>query len=830
MTSLNYQIQKMLHRNRLDDLFPWLAFDPTNHLILMERGYIGCVMGATLLSGADDMLINEIKATLALNLPPDTFMQVCQMNVPDVTRLLADFEAARIPILSDTGLRDEQRRLLDELTKASIRFIEDLSESGEAFDDSGVPLTDTMVFLSIKIPTAEVPSDEQIREVDEKIQSFQSSLPTLSPKRLPISLAMAIWRRFLNIRGVWDRAVDENELLRDQVVSPGVTLNVHKGLVEINHEDEHTDYVSVLSMKKYPNRMNIGAVNFLGGDPMGVRGQVQVPSAFVWTLRIPEQVSKRRNINRKSTMINYQAFGPMLKWVPKLKLKKEGMDVLVNAIDGGDIAVEASFNVLLWCRSEREARTATSAFVSHASTMGFSMGQDAFIALPMFLNCIPLFADTESMGLSFRLRTMGNSHAAHLMPIIGDWAGNAGGGGYRMTVPGAGTFLLSRRGHPMLFDLYASNSGFNFILAGMIRSGKTVFAQQVVMDQLTLGAQVWVIEIGRGFAKLCKMFGGSHIDLRPDMDDLGLNPFSVVEELDEELDELKGIIGTMIDPTGNLSQEDMSEIGKAIRAVYGANGRNATPTHVANYLVSQDHNPRAIAMGTMMHEFTEHGAYGHWFNRPMNVSLSDRFVNLELIELANRRHLLMVVLMMIMFSIGREMYTSSGSGEVRRRVLFVDEASELLKIRTAALFLEGAYRRAAKHRGSIGIGLQRLSDIYLTEETRIMAAQSAHFIIMRQTGGAIDELEEKNQFKEIGGYGFEMMRSLRKTDFYSEALLYSNMALGVGRLRLDRYRQVLFATDGPEKEEVLAAMDRGMDPDTAIRQFIENEQQKRRSA
>ncbi|MBU2785247.1 type IV secretion system protein TraC [Acidithiobacillus ferriphilus] len=826
-TVLNDQFTKMLMRERLETIFPWLAVDLDKRLIIMNHGYVGCVMGAALMAGADYMLINEIKATLALDFPAGTFIQCVQLNVPDISRTIADYDNARAGIFQDDGLSPAQRDLLDGITKAGISFIEGLAEKGEAFMDSRVPLTETILFLSIKIPTAEVPSDEHIREIDEKIQGFQSSLNTLRPQRLPIEGALAVWRRFMDMRGAWDRDFDPQQLLREQVVSPGDSVRVEEGNVIIKHGDDREDVIAVLSMKKYPKRMNIAATNFLSGDPLGVRGQIKVPSAMVWTIHIPDQVAKRRYVNKRATIINYQAFGPATKWIPKLALKKEGMDALVKALDSGDVALEESFNVILWCRDAREARASVSSFLSHASTAGFSMARDSFIGLPMFMNCIPLFADIESMGLTFRLKSMGNRHAANTMPIIGDWVGNAQNGHHRMTVPGAGTFLFTRRGHPLLFDLYASNAGFNFVLAGMTRSGKTVLAEQTLMDQLSMGAQVWVIEIGRGFKKLCNMFGGSHIDLRPDYDYLGLNPFSVVEELDEELDELKGIIGTMIDPTGNLSQEDIADIGKAIRAVYGANGKAATPTHVAHYLAAQDNKPRNIAMATMMHEFTENGAYGHWFNRAMNVDLTGRFVNLELIELTNRKHLLMVVLMQLMFAIGREMYTSSGSGEVRRRILFTDEASELLKIKTAALFLEGAYRRAAKSRGSIGVGLQRIADLYMTEETKIMASQTAHFIVMRQDGGAIDDLEREGRFQQVGAYGMEMMRSVRRTDEYSEAFIYSGGSMGVGRLKLDRYRQVLFATDGPEKEEVLEAMARDVDPDTAIRQFIERENQRR---
>ncbi|MDD2751411.1 MAG: type IV secretion system protein TraC, partial [Acidithiobacillus sp.] len=422
----------------------------------------------------------------------------------------------------------------------------------------------------------------------------------------------------------------------------------------------------------------------------------------------------------------------------------------------------------------------------------------------------------ESMAMTHRLKSVATSHAVAAAPILVDWGGNADYG--RMTTPGAGTLFISRRGHFMPFDLFSSQSGQNFVLAGMTRSGKTVTGQQLVEDQISLGAQVWVIEIGRGFEKLCKLNGGDHIDVRPEMD-IGLNPFSSVEVLDDELEELVGIIGTMISPSGNLDDSDMATIGIAIRSVYGANGNNATPTHIAHYLSAQDNDPRAIQMARMMHEFTENGAYGHWFNKPMNVDLRGRFVNLELIELQRRKHLMMVVLMQMMFAIGREITKDGSDGVARRKILFVDEASVLLRIPTAAYFLEGISRRIAKHRGSLGLGLQGLSDLYINEQTRTIAAQTAHFIVMKQSPDTIKQLENNNQF-DIGSYGLSQMRTVRKTGEYAECFIYSEGAMGIGRLKLDPYRRVLFSTEGPEKEEVLADMRAGMDPDAAIMKFM----------
>lgn len=818
-TTLNDQLYRLLERHSLDTLFPWYAWDEELKLVFMAHGYIGCVMACNLFSGMDDSITEELESAWAMNLPPDTFVQIIQMNVPDVQQQLLTFQGARSGIAEDCGLTGDQRKLLAAITDQAAAYYGTYhAAEAPVFRDSGVPLTESQVFIAIKMPVAEFPTDEEVQNVHERITSFQSSLNSFHPVRLSRGQTLALWRRFVHIRSDWFEGVDDYQLLRDQILGPGDAVDDRSDLFSIQHGDGKSDVIKVLSVKGFTRPVNAASTNFLMGDPLGKGGQMLTPAAVILTVRLPDQVKKRNELNSKQVITNMQARGRMAKWSPRLGMRKEGIDFLIHALDSGDHAVEMNVTGIIWGKTKEEADKAAKGFISQGAKAGFTFLEDNFLALPMFLNALPLYPDEQSLFMTKRMLSGTTSQAAVCAPLLVDWTGNVQGV-QRMTIPGAGTIFVTRRGHLLLFDLYASESGYNFVLAGRTRSGKSVTAQQLLQDQLTLGAQVWVIEIGRSFEKLCTVFKGDHIDLRPDMD-IGLNPFSVVENLHDEMDELVGIFGTMISPKGELSDRDLNIIELAIESIFGNMGQDATPTHMAEYLVAQDNDPRAIEMGKMLHRFTDHGAYGHWFNQPMNVDLRGRFVNLELKELENRHHLLMVVLMQMMFAIGREIGRGDGgTGGVRRRVLFVDEASVLLQIPTAAKFLEGLSRRVAKNRGSLGLGLQGLRDLYMNEYTRVIASQTAHFLVMKQHRDVLDQLENDRLFS-VGGAAYEMMRSLRKTGEYAECFIMSEDQMGIGRLKLDPYRRVLFATDGPEKEEVIAAMRSGVAPDQAIRDFL----------
>lgn len=821
MSALNDQLYRLLERHSLDTMFPWYAWDENLKLVFMAHGYVGCVMACNLFSGMDDSITEELESAWSMNLPPDTFIQIIGMNIPDVQQQMLQYQFARSEIANDAGLSDEQRSLLSGITRKTVEYYDQFHAAEEPiFRDSGVPLTESHVYIAIKMPVAEYPTDDEIQMVHERITSFQSSMNSFAPQRLSRERTLALWRRFVHIRGSWFDGADPHQLLRDQILGPGDAVDDRSDLFSIEHGDGMRDVIKILSIKSFTRPISVASTNFLMGDPLGKGGQLLTPAAVVLTVRLPDQVKKRNELNSKQVITNMQARGRMAKWSPRLGMRKQGIDFLIHALDSGEHALEMNLTGVIWGKTKEEADKAAKAFITNGAKGGFTFLEDNFLALPMFLNALPLFPDEQSLFMTKRMLSGTTAQAAVCAPLLVDWTGNVQDN-QRMTVPGAGTIFITRRGHPLFFDLYASESGYNFVLAGRTRSGKSVTAQQIITDQLSLGAQAWVIEIGRSFEKLCTMFGGDHIDLRPDME-IGLNPFSVVDNLHDEMDELVGIFGTMISPSGQLSDRDLNIIELAIESIFGNMGKDATPTHMAEYLVAQDNDNRAIEMGKMLHRFTDHGAYGHWFNLPMSVDLRGRFVNLELKELENRKHLLMVVLMQMMFAIGREIGRGDADGAHRRRVLFVDEASVLLQIPTAAKFLEGLSRRVAKNRGSLGLGLQGLRDLYMNDYTRVIASQTAHFLVMKQHRDVLAQLE-KDQLFAVGASAYEMMRSLRKTGEYAECFIMSEDQVGVGRLKLDPYRRVLYATDGPEKEDVIADMRHGVSPDQAILNFLESQ-------
>lgn len=812
----------LLHRQSAAKIFPWLAFDPKNNLFIMEGGYVGAVYRAAALSGINDSVVQELHGMLMQDMPAGTMIQIIQINVPDVSEDIRAYVTARENLMTDPGLSQPQKEILLRASEECADFMARKQEHG-CFIEPKVPFTSTSVYWTFKFKTPEIPLDEHIDEILDRLAAVEGASSSFWLRRLGAGEFMSVVRKMIHIDERWDTRITSDALLRDQVMYAGDALAYEEGGLEIT-TGRGTKHAVVISTKYAPEVMSIAAMNGIIGDPMGISTQFTKPNALIWTAHIPDQANKSASVRSKGAGINYQAFGPLQKWVPALAKRKAGMDALITRMDDGDKLVECALTVILWADDEKEAIKSASLMEGYFSTEGFTMRRDTFIGAAQFFNSLPLFPSKESIALTRRYQTLSTLQAIQMAPVLSDWSGQMGGPQTNsISTYGAGTLLISRRGHPVWADPFATTGNYNFTIAGDSRSGKTFFANQVLFDHIQSGGQGWVIEIGRGFEKLCKVIGGDHIRLS-ESSDVGMNPFTTVQSIDDEIDELTGIFSAMIDPSpvltqrSGLSEGDKSMVKEAIRSCFGALGPSATPTHVADFLFAQA-SDRAKEMARMMSDYRNDGAYGHWFNKPMDVDLSGRFVALELGDLQSRKGLQIVVLLQMMFAINR-VIQDSALKDNRRRMLFVDEASELLKIPAAADFMEGLYRRAGKSRASVGVGIQRIDDLYRSEQSAIVASQSQTMYLLRQKDETITSLE-KSQRISLDPWGYALLRSLRKTNDFSEVMVLESGSYVVARLTVDAYRRVLFSSTGEERDAILAAIDRGENAADLIAAFAQ---------
>ncbi|MGG4054028.1 MULTISPECIES: type IV secretion system protein TraC [Delftia] len=809
MSAVHQALSQASKRFTPDEYIPTLAYMEENGIFLCDDGHLGVCYWGSPIRGADDSTVDMLKGALSLSLPAGSFVQVSLLGMPDIDLPLALYRARR-----ENGMGRIQSPLAREaLTAYSERRADYLSASRmeSNLPQIGVKLLDRLVVVSIKIPfKGDKPEEEDVDLIAESGAKLSESLQTvgLMTKRMTEDEYLRVAYRLTH---PYDPpktdSARSDEFLKSQVFDVGESFDVEKDALVLSDNT----FAHMLGVSRWPERNPLSTMAFIIGDPLGANNQLKLPYHINLTLHYPDQYSKSTSLKQKAGWINYQAFGPLLRFVPKLAFKKKGMDVMINAIERGATTVEACLSVTVFSKKREEGSRQLAALRSYLQSFDFSTGEEKRVLSPSFWNAFPLFPTAETIKNTFRFKSLAVEQAVTFLPILGEWKGTSRpkpGEGY-------GFLLQSRRGQLMSFDLYDSPTNMNGVVFAESGAGKSFFTQMLVTEYLSMGAKVWVIDVGRSYLKLCKWLDGSFIEFGTDSD-LCMNPFSKIQDLNDEVGLLQAMIEKMAAPIDGLDDLHRSRIEEAIKAVWGANGRASTITDVAMYMINQP-DKYVQDIGHMLFSFTRNGSEGHWFDGTANLEMDKDLVVLELEELKSKKTLQQVVLMQIISAIQHEMYLSQDG---RPKVLIIDEAWDLLDDPMIARFMEHAYRRFRKYKGSAVIVTQSIADLYGSPSGKAIAANSAFKFILRQNNETIDQ-SQKEGYLAIGEFGYSQLRTVHSLDGkYSEIMVYTNQGMDIARLVVDRFTQVLFSTSGNERTEVIKAIEAGTHPVQAIDDHI----------
>jgi conjugal transfer ATP-binding protein TraC len=184
-----------------------------------------------------------------------------------------------------------------------------------------------------------------------------------------------------------------------------------------------------------------------------------------------------------------------------------------------------------------------------------------------------LQADLRQFG---RINTKTADNAVMTSPLIAEWKG---------TQTPVMT-LFGRRGQIIGFDLFDNTGGnFNFAVAALSGSGKSVFVNEMTYRYLGAGAKVWIIDVGRSYKNLCELLDGEFIEFSDERQNtICLNPFSMIIDISADMEMILPLIAQMASPREPLDNYGYTALGSAIKRVWDAKGRAATITDIYELL------------------------------------------------------------------------------------------------------------------------------------------------------------------------------------------------------------------------------------------------------
>ena len=761
-----------------------------------EDPWLGCAWIAAPLGGVNQQTLDKIVAAMKSGLPAGSVVQFGLLSSPDIDEIVTSYISNKT-----------QESVLGEMVRHQADLIRGGVDNPIIQTDS-ILLSKKRLLITLKVPATVDPSPQDVSTANDHCDAFEHamSITGMDVQRMDRGWLLRVYRIIFGMYNPllpdYLQSVEDALPLRSQVCAPGDTIKFGHNEITFNDGAWHA---KILSTQYFPKHASLAGMNAFIGDPDGLYNQITDPYWLVTTIRIPDQVEKSAWMRSRASIINHQAFGPMMRMIPQLKYKKEGMDILTDEVDGKHgTLVEMNFTMVLFSRDRDNLMRLAGSLRAYFAALKFDIREDARVLREVFNEFLPLNTSETGTRNLRRFHTMGLVHACQFLPILAD-----------SPPQDQGVMLLTtRRGDPALFDLYRSTLNRNGVVSATAGAGKSQFLQGLAKDYLAEGAKVWMVEAGRSFYKFTRVLGGQYIEFNEDSK-ICVNPFTHVEDINDEMDHLIAVMAKMASPNERLSDKRRALFAQAIQSVFGHKGRTATPDDVADFLLKQENNEEANSLGQQMYPFAK-GHYAKWFNRDSNVNFNADLVAVELQDLAGRPDLQQVILLQVLSRIADEMFSSRG----RKQILIVDEAWALLDDPLAAQALEALYRKVRKYEGAVIIATQGIDDLYKSDNTKAIVSNSAWQFILKQTGETLNAAVQSGKLR-IDDYGLHMLHTLHtQPGQYSEVMVRHGEWFNIYRYVAPRFDQVVFSTSGDSRHQVMARIDAGEDPVSVINDFI----------
>ena len=789
---------RKFHREHAAEIFPAMAYNDQDQLFYLDPKSLGFGFICEPLFSADDKTGDRINVLLNQDWPKDTIVQFCLYTNPDIERFLDDF--------TEMGIKEAG--LLGQLRPEAAEFFRDKTSSPLS-SQSNLRIRDIQLLLTVRVPLKNAaPTQKEMEAVTALRRTVEQSLSTggfrsevITAKKY-IRLMSVIFNRGPNAS--WRRDplyyYDSNELVRDQILDLDTEIRVDSKGISLG---DHTR-IKTLSVKRFPEYGALGVARRFLSEPLtgsrGIRENVLITASLLF----PDTDSMRSRLEKEKQWVTNQAYGPMLKFAPRLADQKYSFDSLFESLEDGDRIVKLYLGVTLFTDPEEE-----DAAVSNARTYwregGYQLMEDRFLCLPLLLNNLPFGAEADAAKDLMRYKTMGTRHALTQIPVFGAWKGT-------------GTPIMQfigREGQLMNVSMFDSGSNYNTVIAAASGKGKSFLTNDAILNTLATGGRAWVIDVGRSYEKLCKHVGGQFLEFGADSD-ICLNPFDLVQNYDEEADMLVGIISAMAAPTQALTDLQTAGLRRIMNQVWNEEGTSMTIDSLAEAL-KKDEILTVKDLGEQLYPFTKKGEYGRFFSGRNNVNFNDSFAVIELEELKGRKHLQQVVLLLIIFQIQINVYLGKRD---RQKIVIIDEAWEMLAGGDVAKFIETAYRRFRKYGAACICCTQSMNDLYNSPSGKAIAENSANKYLLGQNRETVLSLEKEGRL-DIGEFGYELLKTVHTIPgHYSEIFFMTEYGAGIGRLYVDHFKQILYSTKADDVEAVNKYVARGLSHEDAIKAVL----------
>ncbi len=818
------------------ELLPYLAWIPEQRLFVLEgetpqkvEGIGFCLEMIPQTGATPDMA--DLMTTIFNYLPKGTGVQWTLIATPLIDRYLEAYVALRLdPDQAETEQERERRELFRALAERQAEHFRKGATS-PIVPNQPYLLRDFRLVMSVVIPATTYDDKDLLNEIASIRETCATTLKTYyqyhrdwEPEDLINWCAIVLNpQETLLKRNAPHLNYDEGRPIKHQIIAPNTPMRVTEDGLIYGLPQKHNEMVAkCISVRTYPKACTLNAMGSLIGDYM--QPAIGYTSPFMITIGITTQdfEESRAVTQMRSARATQKAESPMAKFMPELQDIKHDWDIAQRSFDDGKGTVRMYHQLVLFAPPSEMARAEQSAQAVWRNRQ-FEMVEDTFMQVQGLLGSLPMALTpslTRDIRSAQRMTTKTVPNAVNMAPLLAEWHGVG-----RPIVP-----MWGRRGQSMCIDLFGNVSGnYNGAICGTSGSGKSVLLNSIALSYLGIGGRVWIIDIGRSFEKLCHTVGGQYLEFTPESD-IRLNPFSMVESIEEDLEMLTPLFEQMISPSKPLEDYQRRQLGLHILSVWYDKGRNATVDDLAYSLInncekggpnpqaadeewiskirSMSHeerqnycDPRIRDLGVQLFPYTSDGPYGRYFQGETNVNFDNDLIVLELEELAAKKDLQAVIMFLLMYRITQNMYLTRD----KIKVCIMDEAWSLLGGGGGASgdFIESGYRRARKYNGSFIAATQSVGDFFLSRAAEAAMNNADWMFLLRQKPESVLALEKSDKLV-VDKAMKEMLLSVKTVQgAYSEVFVHGGqMGHGIGRVLFDPFSLLLVSSKAEDYEAV----------------------------
>lgn len=327
-----------------------------------------------------------------------------------------------------------------------------------------------------------------------------------------------------------------------------------------------------------------------------------------------------------------------------------------------------------------------------------------------------------------RPRKMKSNNLADFLPIYGPREGD------RDPV----VLFRNRLNGLVGFNAFDPNlPNYNSLVTGSSGAGKSFLNNCILLQELSRGLRVFIIDIGGSYKKLTEALGGQYLEVNLS-DKYRINPFALSNPLEEpsnqKIKSLLACIESMVseDERAKLPKLDRALLERAIIELYKSRrskGEVPTLSDLARYLSAFEEDSMK-AISKMLYLWTGERPYGRLLDGEGSLRTNASICTFDLKGLSAYPDLQSVMILILTDFILTQVEEDKSS---KKRII-LDEAWELLKSNAASSFMEYCARTLRKTGSGITFITQGVEEIVASPIGAAILNNTATKFIMLQRG------------------------------------------------------------------------------------------------